>query len=148
MPNLRRYWFPKLGGKRQCMKCGFLTGLDVWVEPETSEEQSASGIQLVQQVRNYLATHDKSPEGETYFLRCHRGVWTDSKVYAGSQDTVTSAKALRGCTFFFPYQQGIPPEAHLELKKDASNRWWTFWAVLGAIGVGGTVSGVILFLLS
>ena len=137
-----RYWFPKLGGKRQCLKCGFLgrkiptpdgSGIS-----QEGYEVTASDRERILSAKNYV---DDALDSNSGFTGCLRGIWLEQPI---TMKLHTEASRPRGCTLFFPYHQGIQPEAHLELKREASNRWWTFWAVLGATGIGGSISGLIV----
>ena len=167
-----RYWLPWLGGRRQCLECGFLfyrqadsQVYEVYGDtrsrlsrvlpkhppstPFSIPELSNSGLDTPSQ-QHFMQSDLKILTKERE-VGCFRAVWTASGPPGSpkrQEPALTEVPKLRQCTLFFPYHQGVSPEAHLELKKEASNRWWTFWAILAATGIGGTVSGVILFLLS
>lgn len=125
------------------MKRGFLTGSAYGNDPDTSEPYSSHGLHFGPEERARLEQGREPNEYESTSVRCSRGLW--AATYLSDR---TGATVYRSCKLFFPYQAGVKPAAHLDLKNGAAARWWTFWAVLAATGVGGAVSGVLVVLLS
>jgi len=147
--NLLRYWFPSLGGQKQCITCGFPCIKEIRGSGGDSLfDYSIAYLELTNSDREQLPfgpdiVHGESPHPFEY--ACYRGVWDYSENDANGIAAILAKK--RRCKLFFPHQRGGDPQFHLNLKHQVANRWWTFWAVLGATGIGGSISGVVVWLL-
>ena len=78
MPNLLRYWPPKLGGKRQCLKCGVFGEARQYF-PDSSKVR---WVDLGKDVREdilssegYQPYKEQPGVGDLGLLGCARGVW-------------------------------------------------------------------------
>ena len=136
---IRRVWFPRFGGRRQCVECGFLTAYVWGDDPETGEPTESWDGEVRQYLRRELIEGQLRKRPEHYEFRCFRGVWSTTQVDDKDRQTLR----YRPCTLYFPHHPAVSPSTHVELKNQAGFRWWGFWAVLAATMIGGTVSGLI-----
>lgn len=139
--TLSRYWFPKLGGRRQCYECGFLSRYELERHgnfPRDFDKEFPARDRLP-----VLECREIDRPG-AYQTRCYRGIWPIMDARADN----FRAEMVKGrqCGLFFPHQPGASPAAHLDRLGQATNRWFMFWAVLGATGIGGTISGLLVAL--
>ena len=144
--NWLRYWFPALGGRRQCVKCGFLSDEDNIIEGSSIAPRLTPQHKEVELSIREGISFDAIGLPPISTAACFRGIWGP---VGDSMEGLLKDEVLqkRRCRYFFPHQVGTPPPIHLDIMRQVSNRWWTFWAVLGATGIGGSVSGVVVWLL-
>ena len=138
---LLRYWFPKLGGRRQCYECGFLSryGLERHGNFQRDFDKEFPARDRLSVLKNREIDRPGA-----YQTRCYRGIWPimDARADNFRPEMVKG----RQCGLFFAHQPGASPVAHLDRMGQATNRWFMFWAVLGATGIGGTISGLLVAL--
>lgn len=137
--NVRRYWFPSMGGTRRCYACGFLSRYELERHgsfPREFDKEFPAADRLA-----LLETGEIDKPG-AYQTRCFRGIWPimDARWDKFRAEMLKS----RRCEFFFPHSPGASPATHLDFRAQTTNRWFMFWAVVGATGIGGTISGLLV----
>ena len=117
--NWSRYWFPKLGGRRQCLGCGFFCQPNVRSltggVPSSILDVKYEGNELGLKIRERVNKHDLDIS-----VTCALNVW--NVVKTGDRGKIVPELKPRSCELFFPYQPGFSPDSHVNLKQQAASR--------------------------